>query len=164
MRRVALVVVVMLCLLAQVSLLPALRPFGVVPNVALALVVLLSLEAAASTALVVGVVGGLVLDLSSGANFGLWTGLLVLAALTGGLAARAGVELAGGVVAASMVAAGTILMSLVILVGVAGDVTHWPWTKLMLGVIVQVMLNLMLTLAGRPLVRRLVPPADSLAL
>ncbi len=158
-RRTALVAVVGLCLFMQLSFLPALRPFGVVPNIVLVLVVLLGLEATASTALVVAVVSGLVLDVGSGANFGLWTAVLVLAALTGGLAARAGVELVGGLVAAAMVMIGTILMAVVILVGVAGAVTHWPWAALMIGLAAQIVLNLILTAAGRPVVRWLVPLA-----
>jgi hypothetical protein len=162
-RRAALVGLVVLCLFAQLSLLPALRPFGVVPNVALVLVALLGLEATASTALVVAVVGGLALDLASGANFGLWTGVLVLAALAGGLAARAGVEVAGGLVAALMVAAGTVVMGVVILAGVAGSVTHWPWAALVVGLALQVVLNLVLTVAGRPVVQRLALVSDSRA-
>jgi hypothetical protein len=156
MRRVALVVVGVAVFLAQMSFLPALRPFGVVPDVALVLVVLVGLEGTASAALVLAVAGGLVLDLASGVNFGLWTAVLVLAALVAGLVQRAGIEPGGGAVAVAMVAAGTVVMAAVIWLGMANTVAHWPvgWMLTRLGL--ELVLNLMVTLALRPTVRWMV--------
>src|SRR5471030_2509367 len=117
MKRLGLAVLAIISILLQVSLLPALRPFGVVPDLILVVVVLMGLEGTASAALVLAVVAGLILDMASGANFGLWTGLLVLAALAAGLLHRAGVELSGPLVAVVMIVAGTILETVVILMG-----------------------------------------------
>jgi len=143
-------------MLMQVSLLPALRPLGVVPNLALVIVTLIGLEGTASMALTTAVAGGVVLDLASGANFGLWTAMLVLAALVGGLVHRAGIELGGPTVALVIVAIGTAIETAVIVLGVAGS------ANLSAGVIAgrliaELVLNLVLTVMLTPLVRRLVP-------
>ena len=156
MKRAALVVIVVLALVAQLSLLPALRPLGVVPNVMLALVVLVGLEGTASLALLAAVTGGLAVDLASGTNFGLWSGVLVLAALVTGMVHRAGIELQGPVVALVMVAAGTLLMTLMILAGVANAVSYWPVGNLAERFFAELVLNLLLTVALRPLVRLVV--------
>jgi hypothetical protein len=141
----------------QVSLLPALRPLGVVPYLALVLVVLVGLEGTASLALAIAVAGGLVLDIASGTNFGLWTGTLVLAAIVTGLLHRAGVELVGAVVASVMVAVGTLLMTLVIWLGLATSISHWPLPWMFGHLWIELVLNLGLVLAVRPLVRLVVP-------
>jgi rod shape-determining protein MreD len=119
-RRAALALVSLAVLLLQVGLLPALRPFGVVPNLALVWIVLIGLEGSASLALIYAVVIGVSLDVASGASFGLWTGMLVLAALAAGVVHRAGIELTGSLVAAVMVAVGTVLTTVVILGGAGG--------------------------------------------
>jgi hypothetical protein len=141
----------------QLSLLPALRPLGVVPNLALVVVVLVGLEGTASLALVIAVAGGLALDLASGANFGLWTGLLVSMALAAGLIHRAGIELAGPTVAAVMVTLGTLVMSVAVLSGLVRVVTDWPVGALVGRFTTELVLNLILTVALRPLVRLVVP-------
>lgn len=158
MKRVGLVVLAIASILMQISLLPALRPFGVVPNLALVMVTLIGLEGTASTALMAAVAGGVVLDMASGANFGLWTAVLVLAALAAGLVHRAGIELGGPTVAVVIVAIGTVVETTVIVLGVAGSATLQP------GVIVsrlmaELALNLVLTIMLRPLVRHVVPVA-----
>jgi rod shape-determining protein MreD len=161
MRRVGLVVLAVLCIILQFSLLPALRPFGVVPDLALVLVVLVGLEGTASTALIIGVAGGIVLDLVSGANFGLWTGTLVVAALTTGLLHRAGVELVGPLVAMAMVSVGTFMITAVVLLGLANTVSHWPVAWLAGQFITELVLNLILTVALRPLVKTVASSSTS---
>jgi hypothetical protein len=157
MRRVWFVVVVLLMVLVQVGLLPALRPFGVVPNVMLALVALIGLEGTASGALVVAVAGGLAMDVVSGVDFGLQTGMLVLTALVAGLVHRAGWELSGPTVPLALVAAGTVLATVATLLGVAGAVVAWP-VGLILGRLgLELVINLSLTLALQPVIRRVIP-------
>ena len=156
MRRVGLVAVSALVLLSQLTLLPAVRPLGVVPNAVLCLVALVGLEGTASKALVLAVIGGLVIDMGSGANFGLWTGILVLEALVAGLLHRAGVELAGAVMPVLMVLAGTLAMNAIILISLAGTVARWQWGLLLVHLGVQLGLNIVLTLLLRPPVRWLV--------
>jgi rod shape-determining protein MreD len=157
MKRTGLIALAVVGVILQLSLLPALRPLGVVPNLALVLVVLVGLEGTASQALVIAVAGGLALDLASGANFGLWTGVLVLAALAAGLVHRAGIELAGATVAAVMVAMGTMVMTAAILSGLVRSVTDWPVGMLMGRFATELVLNLILTVALRPLVLLVVP-------
>jgi rod shape-determining protein MreD len=154
MRRTALVIFCGLCVVLQVSFLPALRPLGVVPNLMLPLVVLMGLEGTASLAVAAAVIGGVLVDLASGANFGLWTAVLVLAAVVTGLVHRAGFELVT-TAATAIVAAGTLLMALVVLSGLAPVVSHWPWGGLLLMVATELVLNLILTIVLRPLVRML---------
>jgi rod shape-determining protein MreD len=156
MRRFGLILLAVLAIIFQFSLLPALRPFGVVPDLALVLVVLVGLEGTASAALIIAVAGGLVLDLVSGANFGLWTGTLIVAALTTGLIHRAGIELIGPVVAIVMVSVGTFVMTMVILLSLANTVSHWPVAWLLGQFATEIVLNLILTVALRPLVKALV--------
>src|SRR5690349_15236780 len=115
MKRALLAAVAVVVILLQIGFLPGLRPFGVVPDLALVFVVLVGLESAASIAMVVAVACGLTLDLASGANLGMWTGVLVLAALVTGLLHRAGVETGGPVVPAVMIAIGTLTVTLVVL-------------------------------------------------
>jgi cell shape-determining protein MreD len=163
-RRAGLIALAVACVLVQVSLLPALRPFGVVPNLALALVVLMGLEGTASMALAVAVVAGLAIDLASGANFGLWTGVLALAALVAGLLHRAGVELSGGLLAAAMVMVGTVLMTLVVLAGLVNTTSYWPVGWLVGRLLVELVLNLVLTFSLRPLVRWLLPAQSDMGM
>ena len=156
MRRWLLWIFCVLVVVAQVSLLPALRPLGVVPNAVLGLVALVGMEGTASEALVVGVVAGVVVDLSSGANFGLWTAVLVLTALAAGLLHRAGVELGGAVTETVMVLVGTLVMSLVILVSLVNTLGRWDWSLLMVHILLQLVLNVALMLIMRPVVRQLI--------
>jgi rod shape-determining protein MreD len=159
-RRAALALVSLAVLLLQVGLLPALRPFGVVPNLALVWIVLIGLEGSASLALIYAVVIGVSLDVASGASFGLWTGMLVLAALAAGVVHRAGIELTGSLVAAVMVAVGTVLTTVVILGGLVNSITHWPWGLILVRLVMQLVLNLILTVGLRPLARWLVGATD----
>jgi len=152
-KRAALVVLVGLGMLLQLSLLPGLRPLGVVPSLALVLVVLVGLEGTASQALVAAVTGGVALDLGSSADFGLWTGLLVVTALMTGLLHRAGVELESVMWSLALVAGGTIVVSLLILVGIADSVGRWQWGLVIWRLVAQLGLNLALTVVLRPLVR-----------
>jgi cell shape-determining protein MreD len=162
MRRVWLVLLMGLTILLQVSLLPALRPFGVVPNVALVMVVLVGLEGTASTAVAAAVVCGVALDLSSGANLGLWTGLLVLAAIVTGMLHRAGIETDRLLVPVAMVTVGSMIMPLVILTGLANVVQHWPFGALAGRFAIELVLNLAIMMVLKPVVRRVVPnsPAE----
>jgi hypothetical protein len=160
MKRFGLILLAVVSLLMQIALLPALRPFGVVPNLMLVLVVLVGLEGTASAALAIAVAGGVALDLASAANFGLWTGVLVLASLVAGLLHRAGLELRGPAVAIVIVAAGTVLEAAIILLGLVNVVSHWPVESLLLRLAGELVINLGLTVCLRPVVRLVVPSPD----
>jgi rod shape-determining protein MreD len=160
MKRVGLVALTVVGILLQLGFLPALRPFGVVPNILLVIVVLVGLEATSSQALVVAVCAGLATDLASGANFGLWTGLLVVAALATGLLHRAGFELGGSLVAMVLVASGTLIETLVILLGLVDTVSSWPVGLLLARFCTELVLNLILVLALKPVTRLVLPSTD----
>jgi hypothetical protein len=149
-----LILLVALCVVLQVSFLPALRPFGVVPNIMLPLVALMGLEGTVSMAAVAALVGGLAVDLASGANFGLWTGVLMLAALVAGQINRAGVELVGPA-AAAIVAGGTLVMSLVLILGFAGLAVRLNLGVLAVRFLTELVLNLIIIVVLRPVVRSL---------
>jgi hypothetical protein len=160
MRRVLAVLASVVVVLLQCALLPALRPLDVVPNLALVWIVLMGLEGSASWALMLAVGVGLATDLASGVNFGLWTGLLVLAALAAGAVHRAGIELIGSLVASVMVAVGTVLMTVIVVGSLAGNLATWPWGWLAVHLLVQLVLNFILTVGLRPVVRALLGPGE----
>jgi len=135
-----------LAVILQVSFLPAVRVFGVVPNIALVLMVLISMIVVTSEALIVAALSGLVLDLASGSNFGLWTGVMVLVALAVGMMQRAGLELDRIVVALVLVAAGTAVIALVIWTAIFPNVAHWPAAGLTGRLAIELVINLVLTM------------------
>lgn len=162
MKRLLLLVVLVMAVAMQVSLLPAMRPFGVVPNLLLGLVLLLGLRSTVSWALILAVAGGVVMDLSSGADFGLHTGILVLAALITGLVRRSGLTLVGPLILIGLVTMMTVLSGAINLTAVLGSLTPGaigPVIGILTG---ELVLNLILTLGARPIINWLV--ADESAL
>lgn len=153
MRNILLAVVVIIAVFLQVSFFPALRPFGVVPNILLPIVVFVGLYGQASTALVVATVGGLAMDMASSSDFGLWTGTFVLAALVCGYVHRAGVVLIAPV-GVIMVTVATVLANAVLLTSVFG--ATGPWSSVAGSLIIQVVLNFILTMAIGSLIRAVV--------
>ena len=157
MRYWRLVIVVVAMIVLQLGLVPAVRPLGVVPNLLLGLVALVGLLGTASVALAVALAGGLVLDLASGADFGLRMGLFVLVALVAGLVHRAGLTLGGPVVALVLVAVATVVADAAVLAGLVGIATQWPLGLILARLGLEVVLNLGLTLGLSPLVRWALP-------
>ncbi|HVQ45061.1 MAG TPA: hypothetical protein VMT30_08975 [Candidatus Saccharimonadia bacterium] len=156
MRRLWAIGLVGLAVVLQLSILPALRPLGVVPNLALVGLTLVALQVVTSEALALAVLGGVILDLASGANFGLWTGIFMLVALASGMLHRAGIELEQVPVALVMVGMGTILIALVIWIGLARGTGHWSLGTWGGRLVVELVINLTLTILLRPVVRMLV--------
>ena len=156
MRRLAAILLVGLAVILQVSLLPALRPFGVVPNLALVVVVLVSMQMVTSEAVIAAAVSGLVLDLDSGSNFGLWTGVMVLSVLAVAMVQRAGIELDRAFVAPVLVSAGTLVISVVIWVSLIPSVSSLPIGNLGGRLAIELVINLVLTMVMRPVVRMLI--------
>jgi rod shape-determining protein MreD len=145
-RRLGVFLLMSLVVILQVSFLPAVRPFGVVPNIALVMMVLVSLSVVTSEALIVAALSGLVLDLASGSNFGLWTGVMMLIALVVGMMQRAGLELDRMFVALVLVAAGTAVIALVIWTALFPSVAHWPAVELAGRLAIELVINLVLTI------------------
>ena len=162
MRRIMFAIVMGVVIGLQLGFVPAMRPLGVVPDLALVMVVLVGLMGTASRALVVAVVAGLLLDLSSGSDFGLRTAVLVLAALVTGIIHRAGLETFGILVPATVVAVVTLLTTTLIAVDMAGATAGWSWWTLLRRLGIEIMLNLALVVLMRPVVGWLSPPESDL--
>ena len=148
--------------LSQVSLIPGLRLFGVVPDVVMVCVVLLGLRATVSRALVLALVGGIVMDISSGTDFGLHTGLLVVAALATGLVRRSGLTMSGVAVPLGLVTALTVMGALLSLAGVIRVLSARDVAAAFSIVLVELVVNLIIALGLRPVIARLVPDESAL--
>ncbi len=152
MKRVVIFFLISLAVILQLSLLPALRPFGVVPNLVLVMMVLIALNTATSEALVAAVVAGVVIDLVGSVGFGLWTGVLMLVTLVAGLMHRAGVELHGVLVAVVMVAVGTLVTTFAVWSTLVTGGLGWPVSASFGGrLAIELVINLGLTVMMRPL-------------
>jgi hypothetical protein len=149
-------VLVAAVMVVQLGFVPALHPLGVVPNLMIVLVVLTGLAGTASAALTVALIGGLLMDLTSGVDFGLRLGLLVLVALATGFVHRAGFAGNGLLVAWGLVTLATLMADVAVLLGLANAPTHWPLGWLAGRILIEVMLNLLGTLLLWPLVNRTV--------
>lgn len=162
MRRVLLLLVVTAAIATQVSLIPALRPFGVVPDIVLVLVLLLGLRSTVSQALILALVGGIVMDLSSGTDFGMHTGILVLAALSTGLVRRSGLALVGPLIAVGLVLVLTLISDALSLAAIMGSLSIGTSGSVLAIVLGELVLNLALVLGIRPIINRLVPDESAL--
>lgn len=93
MKLYALVGIALISLVLQLSFLPALRPFGVVPNIVLMVIAAAALTGPLVTAMILGLGCGFLLDLVSGSDFGLQTGLLALGVLLAAYVSRSGLQM-----------------------------------------------------------------------
>ena len=161
MKAWLLTIVAILIVLLQISFIPALRPLGVVPNIALVMIALVGLYGTASLALVLAISGGLALDLVSGANFGLYVGLFMVVALAAGYIHRAGLNWSGYVMALGLVSVATLVQNLVILGGLVRVANGWPVGHLLFQMGLEIILNCFAVLGLRPLIRWLMPADQS---
>ena len=139
-----------LAVMLQLSLIPAIRPFGVVPNLALVMMMLAALNLPTSEALIVAAVSGLMLDISSGTNFGLWTGVFMLGTLAIEMIHQVGIELDRPIVAPVLVALGTVMIAFVLWATMVTRVTHFSGATFVSRLIIELMINLTLTVLLRP--------------
>lgn len=93
MKMGILIGILVAAVLLQISFLPALRPFDVIPNLVLVVVAAAALGGPIVQAMGMGIGGGIVLDLVSGTDFGLRTGLLAVAVILCAFARRSGLQL-----------------------------------------------------------------------
>lgn len=142
MRRLALILLVGMAVVLQMSLLPGLRPFGVVPNLVLVVIVLASLYVVTSEALAAAAMSGLILDLVSNVNFGLWTGVLMLTVIVVGLMRRSGIELDGLMMAVGLVSAATIVIALVIWATFIGKAANLAFSDVAGRLLIELVINL----------------------
>ncbi len=137
----------------QLAWLPFVRPWGVVPNVVLIVVVLAALELPVSAGLGLAIVAGLLLDLAGGGWFG-WS-MLVLVTLVlavGFVNTQIGWELDGWWEPVILVVAATMSMSLGIFLAVLaeGGTIHWP--VVMMHLVIESAVNIGLALGGRVII------------
>jgi rod shape-determining protein MreD len=142
-------------IMLQIGFVSALRPFGIVPNLILVIVIITGLQSTLSQSLTIAVIGGLALDITSGSDFGLRTVLFVLAALATGFIRRSGITLGGPSMALLIVAIGTILIDVTILISVASNVSHWPVARIFSIMGLELLLNSLLVILVLPIYRRL---------
>lgn len=91
MKQYQLVLLVIIVTALQVGFLPALRPYGVIPDLLAVVIVALGLMTTASQTLICAMAVGLALDLSSASSFGLHLGVYTVTALAVSLLARYGI-------------------------------------------------------------------------
>ena len=133
----------------QLATLPAVRPLGVVPNLALVVVILLAIRMPVVTGLTMAVVIGWLLDVGAGSDYGLrltfYSMMLILAVFLRQL----GSDLENVSLQASLVVAGTVLLNLAILVNLAFQHATLPLGYVGLKLFTEVILNLALLLPVR---------------
>jgi len=164
MKAYRLTVLIIIVTLLQVGFLAAWRPFGVTPDLLLAVVIALALYTSASEALICAMVAGLALDLSSGADFGLRLGFYTVVALIVSLMNRAGVALDSAIWRLGLASLLVILAHGVILFGLVLHGVHLPLGLVSTRLGVAVVLELGLMTLAVPVVRRLAAGGEGLAI
>lgn len=131
------------------------RPAGVVPSIAIMVILLISLWRPASEAVMVSVITGIALDATSGNDFGLRTGYYSLLALIVVILVQTGFELER-LVSFSLVVVAASFVWLVLLVGTSlasgGAISIGAVGGVIL---VEITFNVLLAWAMMPLMRRL---------
>lgn len=117
----------LLVALVQVTIFGQWRPFGVMPNLMLILVVCLALWGSASTALAGTILGGLILDIASGADFGFRTAFYAVVALAVIAARQLGLHSDSILSAVVLVMFGTILFDAAVLSTIPRMDTNWSY-------------------------------------
>jgi len=153
MKRWLLAGFVLVCAGLQLGFWPFVRPFGVVPQMLLVVMVLTGLNLRIMTSLVLALASGLMVDVSSSTSFGLWTGMLVLTVLVGALVRQAGIETDQLLVPVAIIAAGTLMLDVAVWLGMATLVSRWPVGELAGTFLLELMLNLIIMTLVRPFVR-----------
>jgi rod shape-determining protein MreD len=128
MRPARIALLAIAAVVLQITYLSGWRPWGIVPNLVLILVISLSLNATSSEALWVALGGGLALDFSSGTDFGLKTAVLVVIALGITYMRRSGTNLDSWWLELALVVAGSLVAALAVIAAlVVGHVGLPVW-------------------------------------
>ena len=102
------------------------------------------------------------MDLSSGSDFGVHMGILVLAALSTGLVQRSGLALAGPLIAVGLVLVLTLVSDVLSLANIMGSLSFESAGSVLRTLLGELVINLALTLGIRPILNRLVPDESAL--
>jgi rod shape-determining protein MreD len=144
----------------QVSFFGAARIFGIMPDVLLVVIIYAGLICSASEAVWMALVGGLLLDLDSGVDFGLRMGFFVMLSLLIVALKQAGADFANtGMVLAATLGA-TVLYNLSVLTGVMLGGISVPWGTVLGRVGLEIVINGILALALRWPLGRLLGQTD----
>lgn len=150
-----LILVALVVVWLQLALLPAIRPLGIVPNLALVVVVLLATRLELPTSLGVAVAIGWLLDSAGGSDYGLRTSFYLLLALGTALLRQIGSDLENISLQASIVVAGTVLLNLAILVNLALLHANLPLRIIAVKLTSEIICNLILLLPTKWLLGQL---------
>jgi rod shape-determining protein MreD len=149
MRGVIRVFLVLIAVWLQASFFGAFHVLGVIPNVLIVLVIYAGLICNASETALMALLGGLLLDLASGPDFGMRIGFYVLLALLIAVLKQAGTDFENtGMVLAATLAA-TILFDLAILSSLLITTTPVAWPAVGRVVLAEVLVNSMLAIILR---------------
>ena len=162
MKPYKLTLLIIIVLMLQVGFLPAWHPFGVVPDLLLAVVICLALYTTTTEALICAMVVGLALDISSGADFGLRLGFYTVVALGVSLLNRAGLALDSLLWRLGMATLITVLANGVILIGLYLHGADLPGRIVAQRLVVSVVVELILIMIVGPIVRRLASGGEGL--
>ncbi len=151
MRNAVLTVVTVAAVWIQVSFLAAWRPYGAVPDLLAVVLVAAAVALTATETAAIGLGGGLLLDLLSGADFGLRLAFYTFLALALVMVKRGGVALEQAAPQLLTVAAATLIFNVAVLAGIWHHL-H-PFSLVLGRVGAEMVLNGLILLAIRPLVR-----------
>ncbi len=149
MKSATLALIVLVSVWLQVSFLGALRPFGVMPNLALVVIIIAGLAATASQTLVLAVSMGVLLDFMSGADFGLRTAFLCLLALLVIVLRRSGAEFERLGLVAALVLSATLLFNAAIITTLLALKVSLLWPNVIRSLGIELGLNLLILLVLR---------------
>ncbi len=143
--------------LLQIYFFASNRPFGIVPNLVLVMVVLAGAFQTATYTVVTALTGGLLLDLASGGQFGLKLAFFLILALALVLARQNGLELQKFSVLIPVLLVATLLynLSLISVVVLAHGLISW---QVVMGrIVLEAALNLLILVVLKPVVEWMSP-------
>lgn len=158
MRLPAAIAAALVAVWLEISFIAPLRPFGVVPNLVLVVILLLAIRLPASNAVVLAVASGLFIDLTSGSDFGLRTAFYVLLVLLVNLLSRQGTDFNNASIVAGTVVAGTIVLNAAVVADLAlsrvalrfGYIASKVGIEVICNLVLLVILRTLFGASGRP--------------
>lgn len=160
MKEVTRVLVVLVAVWLQISFFGAFHIFGVLPNVLLVLMIYAGLICRTSDAVMMGLLGGLLLDLASGNDFGLRMGFFVLTGLLIAVLKQAGTDFENTAMVLAATLAGTVLYDVAALSSLLVKGAVIPWGTVVGVMMVEVLVNGALALLLRRPLGRLLGEAE----
>jgi len=161
MRSVKLAAVVIITAWLQIYFMGGMRPFGVVPNLLLIVMICAGQTCSASETLAMALGGGLLVDLASGSDFGLRMAFYSVVALAVLVARQRGLNFENAALLLAGVTAGGLLYNLLVIVGILSQQGIIGWGVVGVRVGSELLLNAGLALVLRPLLVGWLRPGGS---